>query len=561
MAVISPNMRRHSSKTIRDLPRGPCQAPEVALSPSRRRLARALVWPVAAIGWTLFLTAVVRHIRFGSSDNAVALLAGREMVRGNPFLRGWELPIDSWWLLDLLLLGLASLVWGLRLILIHAIPAALTVGLMLAGIWVAGLDRPGQRRWVAAGALLLILGLPHVELVLVLLQGPQHQSATLCCLVAIGLLARARLGDGRFVGAAALLAVAVNGDPVALVMGVAPVAGAGVIDALRRRRLPALAMPLMAGAIAVAGAISLRALVWVAGGFSNYRGVAYYGAWRANLKAVPSVLGGILGVGRLGGLNGAAALAHILVAGLIGLAVTFTAIRLLVDLLGSRPEPSQEDGRGIGPRPGSGWIDGALLLGCVGGVATFAVLTAPGPARLSARYLIPTLVYGAVLTARRAREVAMARPAWPVAVVGVALAAVYFTSPLAWVRRPATSNPAEPVVTWLRANHLDRGYGPYWVAGITTVTAGGDVAVRPVEPAGSGLRPMTLLGSRDWFEDRRPFRFVILQPPGFNGGDSGVTEPLVTAAFGPPARRVTIYPYEVLVWDRDLRSVLLVGNR
>jgi len=115
-------------------------------------------------------------------------------------------------------------------------------------------------------------------------------------------------------------------------------------------------------------------------------------------------------------------------------------------------------------------------------------------------------------------------------------------------------------VTWLQANQLDRGYGPYWVAAITTATAGGDVAVRPVEPAGSSLRPMTLLASRRWFEsDRRPFRFVVLQPADYNGGDSGVTKSLVTATFGSPARQATFGPYEVLVWDQDLRPVLLSG--
>jgi hypothetical protein len=430
----------------------------------------------------------------------------------------------------------------------------------LAGTWVAGLDRPGRRRWVAAGVLLLVIGLPHLELVLLLLQGPQHQSATLCCLAAIGLLSRARLGDGRFIGAVALLAVAVNADAVAVVVGVAPAAGAGVLDALRSRRLHALAMPLAAGAIAVAGALGLRALVLVAGGFTNHRGVAYYDAWLAHLRAVPSVLGAIVGVRGSVDLNGVATLAHVLVAALMGLAVMVTAVRLITGLLRSRPERSEDDGREIRPRPGPGWIDDALLLGCLGGIATFALLTAPGPARLSARYLIPTLVYGAVLTARRAREFALPLPGWPVAVAGAALAAVYFTSPLAAVRQPAPPNPAEAAVAWLRANHLDRGYGPYWVAALTTATAGGNVAVRPVEPAGPSLRPMTLLASRRWFEDhRRPFRFVVLQPAGYNGGDSGVTKSIVTATFGSPARQETFGPYEVLVWDQDLRPALLSG--
>jgi hypothetical protein len=248
------------------------------------------------------------------------------------------------------------------------------------------------------------------------------------------------------------------------------------------------------------------------------------------------------------------------VAALMGLAVMVTAVRLITGLLRSRPERSEDDGREIRPRPGPEWIDDALLLGCLGGIATFALLTAPGPARLSARYLIPTLVYGAVLTARRAREFALPLPGWPVAVAGAALAAVYFTSPLAAVRQPAPPNPAEAAVAWLRANHLDRGYGPYWVAALTTATAGGNVAVRPVEPAGPSLRPMTLLASRRWFEDhRRPFRFVVLQPADYNGGDSGVTKSIVTATFGSPARQETFGPYEVLVWDQDLRPALLSG--
>jgi hypothetical protein len=532
----------------------------VLQSASLRRFARPLAWLIAAIGWTVFLTAVARHTRFGSSDNAIALLAGREMVRGNFFLRGWLLPIDSWWLLDLLLLGVGSLVWGVRLMLIHAVPAALTVGLILAGMWVAGLDPPARRRWVGAGVVLLILGLPHPELVLLMLQGPQHQSSTLCCLVAFGLLARARLGDGRWIGAALLLAVAVNADPVAVLVGVAPVAGAGLLGALRSRRLHPLAMPLSVGLIAVAGSFGLRALVNVAGGFSNAGGVAHYGAWRANLRSAPPVLEGIVGVGKRIGLTGVAALAHGLVTGLMALAVMVTVIRLLSGVLRSRPQRSGEAGRGIRQRPGAGWIDDALLLGCLGGVVTFALLTPPGLGAFTARYLIPTLVYGAVLTARRAREFALPLPAPPVAVAGVALVVVYATTPWAAVRRPAPPNPAEAVVTWLRANQLDRGYGPYWVAAFTTATAGGDIAVRPVELAAPGLRPMYLLASRRWFErDSRPFRFVVLQPPTYNGGDSGVTEPLVIATFGPPARRQAIGPYEVLVWNRDLRPVLDFG--
>ncbi|MDQ1500345.1 MAG: hypothetical protein QOI86_3685, partial [Actinomycetota bacterium] len=206
-------------------------------------------------------------------------------------------------------------------------------------------------------------------------------------------------------------------------------------------------------------------------------------------------------------------------------------------------------------RPGAGWGDAALLLGAVAGIVVFALLTPPAAARASARYLLPVLVFGAVLAARRAQEVAQRLPAWPVVAVGLALGAVYMTAPLQAVRAPEPVNPSEGVVRWLRSQRLDRGYGQYWVAGITTVTSGGAVVVRPVQPADQGLQPHVGFASTRWFDagtDRHPFRFVILQP----ADDGGVDETRAATTFGPPESEQTIGPYRVLVWDHDLRPML-----
>jgi len=107
---------------------------------------------------------------------------------------------------------------------------------------------------------------------------------------------------------------------------------------------------------------------------------------------------------------------------------------------------------------------------------------------------------------------------------------------------------------WLRSQGLDRGYGQYWVAGITTVTSGGAVIVRPVQPGeGDRLQPHMGFASTRWFEDdRHPFRFVILQP----ADDGGVDETRASATFGAPQSEQTVGPYRVLVWDHDLRPML-----
>ena len=77
-------------------------------------------------------------------------------------------------------------------------------------------------------------------------EGPHHLATTLFCLAAFLLLARARPGGARFLaGHRVLLAVTVRSDPVAIAIGVAPVAGAGVLDAVWSRRPAALAGPLV----------------------------------------------------------------------------------------------------------------------------------------------------------------------------------------------------------------------------------------------------------------------------------------------------------------------------
>src|SRR5207237_275296 len=115
------------------------------------------------------------------------------------------------------------------------------------------------------------------------------------------------------------------------------------------------------------------------------------GAGRENLPATPKILGGLLGVGGQGGLRGGALVAHAVGAGLFAAGIAWSAFRSLAGLARRR-------------RSTSAWLDDVLLLGFGGGVALFALLTDPKLQAVNARYLLPPLVFGAVLTARRAIE-------------------------------------------------------------------------------------------------------------------------------------------------------------
>lgn len=511
-----------------------------------RRVGAAVAVVVGIVVGVVFLTGVARHTRYGSSDNANALLAGAEMFRGNPLLSGWELPANSYWLIDLPVFGLASIVFGVREILLHAVPAAIAVACIVAGTAVATTGRPTRRRWwVGAALLFVLLALPHHYLVLFALQGPHHLATALLCLVAFALLSGARPGDRRWVAAIAVLAVTAHSDPMAVAIGVVPVAAAGVLDAVRARHARALAGPFLAAALAAAGSLALGWVVDVAGGYTLRPDPPMYAdGWTENLRATPTILRLLLGVSDANGLTGAASQARYAGAALFALGLLATAVRSLATLV--RP-PAAEPRTGHRPRPGAGWLDDVLLLGGLGGVATFTLLTRPEHQTLNARYLLPTLLFGAVLTARRSIEATSRIPVPVVAVALVLLAGGYLTTPLATLRAPAPVNPTEAVIEWLDGRGLDRGYGQYWVAGIATATAAGAVTVRPVTAEEGVLEAGTGFASRRWFDERRPFRFVVL-----DADHPDVDEAGAVASFGPPVERRTFGPYEVLVWDHDL---------
>ena len=521
------------------------------LSPVARRLAGALAAAGAFCVWTLFLTLVSRHTRYGSSDNANALLAGADMLRGNPLLRDWVLPTNSYWLVDLPVFGVAGVLFGVREILLHAVPAALAVVTIGAGVWMARAARPAGRWWAGAGVLVILLGLPHLYLVITILQGPHHLGTALFCLIAFVLLARARVGDLRWAAAAMLLAISVRSDPMAIAIGVIPVAAAGVLDALRTRRLRALAGPFACAAAALAGAVVLEALLRAGDGYTlRADNPPYLKGWAENLRATPTILGALLGVltrGNLPALSGGEKAAHFVGAALLVAALAVSLVRMVVGV--ARGDgPSDGDLATRRPVPSPAWLDDMLLLCGAGSVAVFAALTEPQVQLLNARYLLPGLVCAVVLTARRSVEVSHRVPA-PALAAGLGLlAGVYATTPLATVRNPVPVNPSVEVVDWLAARDLDRGYGQYWVAGITTVTGREAVTVRPVVPVDGRLQANWNFGSRRWFEDERPFRFVVLAP----AAHDGVDEEAAVRTFGAPAETQDIGPFRLLVWDHPL---------
>ena len=111
--------------------------------------------------WVALLYSISWHAFAANSDDANVVLAGHSFVHGNPFLHGWQLPADPYWLTDVPVYGAFVAVTGLRASLMHAVPAALAASVVLVAVWLASRGAPrGGWTWTGGATTFVIIGLP-----------------------------------------------------------------------------------------------------------------------------------------------------------------------------------------------------------------------------------------------------------------------------------------------------------------------------------------------------------------------------------------------------------------
>ncbi|MDQ1499184.1 MAG: hypothetical protein QOI86_2524 [Actinomycetota bacterium] len=567
-----------------------------------RRLAILLVGAAAVAAWVAYLYALTWHAYGSHSDSANAARAGHDLVTGNPLLRGWKLPADSYWSIDLPVFGVLSALFGLSPRVVHLAPlviAAAAIG--VSGWCIIGSDRPGgggddgcvRRPWPGHAPLLLglvgpvlLLGLPHPFLVYILFQGPWHVGTALLCLTAIP-LAGAPWRSWRWAAAAALLAAAVVGDPIALALGVAPVVGASALRALRTRRAADLGHTALSGVVPVVAAATVRLLLVAAGGFdvaatetSPLSNVV------PNLRHIPRLLGALLGVGRLAGLSTAGSLryggvdqaAHAAGATLLGAAVLVSSGTVALGIVrASRRRPDRghgvdsallrrvwrDGGAQVRGRSGEEWLDTALVFGFWGSIAAYAVVAAPDTGFAGARYLPAALLFGVTLAGRRFRNLAAA-PAVLRRIAVVVLAALlplYLLSSLRLLGRPQQADPDAQLAATLTDRHLTVGYAPYWIAANTVLRSGGRLTIIPVESHDGRLRAFDFYADRAVLHRSPPpdgTTFVVYRA---DTGWGNVDLPSARGTFGEPAAVETFGPYTLLIYSGSTAPVSRILSR
>jgi hypothetical protein len=499
---------------------------------------------VACAGIIVFLDVVSTHIYAGTSDKATIILEGQAMA-GDPFLHGWILTSDSYWLTDALFYTVATHLVGIRPSIVNW-DAAFMLGLaIVAGAVVATRGRRASAALAGAATVVVLLGLPTRAAATYLLGPAFHVSTVLLAVVAFAALRRGRF-DWRWGIAVAALAIGMLSDLLMVAYGIVPVFLAGLAAMARARRWQVGAAAVGAAAAAVAAGEAAGLLARAVGTFTLGPGVKIVSlrAMVTNLENVPRYEGALLGFNNslgTGGVPSGLEDVHLLGAVIVTAATLVALWFLFTGVLRARPLES-----GTSDQLGERWLDDVLAIALIGTASTFIALAQPASA--GTRYLVGTVVLTSVLTGRLVARVwegvhasSLKRGLW---LAGAGMTVCFAVGTGFTVSRPiAVSSPAS-LASFLEAHHLRSGVGDYWSASITTVASGGAVVVRPVWADGADTLSREMYeSSASWYAGQR-FQFLVYQVP----TDGGVDLATATRTWGPPERTYVVGQYRVLVW-------------
>ena len=353
---------------------------------------------------------------------------------------------------------------------------------------------------------------------------------------------------------AAVLAWALVGDPLVLVIGVAPlllVCGARsfVLLALRRVPLAAAWYELSLTAAAVVAAIAGEAMTHL------IRALGGYMVNPAPAHIVPSrdIPGNIVGAVKafldlfsadFSGERAGTALGlvitsiHLVAAILVAAAVVAGLLRFF---------------------RGDELLAPLLAVAVVFNVAAYVLLYSASWGKYWE--IAPVFALGAALAGRLLAEPLLRPRLKPVLVAGVA-AAVFAAVPPLVSARPAVPD-AATLALWLERHGLRQGIAGYWQASSVTVDSNGQVTMRAVNHdyvGAAGLAPYRWESDMTAFNPRtNDASFVVATAPG-SYWSATVTAAEAIAKFGEPARTYRFGQYTILVWRKNLLSDLTYSS-
>ena len=495
----------------------------------RRRWLAAAGWVVGGAALFAFFVRIAMNFP-QNSDGASDALAAWNMLHGTPLLHGWLLADVTFYTLELPILMLSEIFFGLSVLSSYVASAIVYLLVAVCAVALAVRGSAGIARLARGGAALAVLAIPlaipyglWVEI-----GPPDHMGTSVFILLSFLLIDRDRIPRYTAPLVGVILCAGQLGD-----LTVRYTAVPAIILVSAYRMAVARRVRTADGALAAAAILSVPAEIVVRGVMRHFG--AYMmntpdsalvpAKWPHNVALLWDVVRWLFGANRAPGvpLHGALTILGLIslfaaAAGLIAVAVRWRTA--------SRPEQ-------------------ALALVIVFNLAAFVLssiptatdsheiaVVLPAGAILAARFLVP-----ARITARL-RAGAVATVAAAAALVPLVAAATF----------PRAHQHSDTVVAWLEAHHLSYGLAGYWSASATTQSSGGKVEVRTIAVQGKTAWTYDWEMDTDWYDATRYYaNFVAIED-----NQPALTAAMAERAFGKPATIGTVRGWEILVYNHNL---------
>ena len=520
--------------------------------PSGPWLRRAILvaWPVglAAAGVALYLCYLaISRTEEVTSDGASIALQAWDMLHGNPLLHGWTATDVTFYTTELPEYMIVEAVRGLNADVLHA-SAAITYTLL---VLTAGLLGRGQakgregmvRLLIAAG----IVVAPQIGAgAFILVFQPDHTGTSVPLLLTWLVLDRAPRKWFVPPVIALMLAWAVIGDQLILLIAVAPLAAVSAVRAyqilVQRREGWRNGWFDVSLLVAAAAAVEISRIVIreisAHGGYTVLpvpAGVAPVTDMSAHLWLLVQSICGIYGADLFGmtsiGLDGAIALLH-----LVGLALAGWALWLVI-----RRFFSCEDR-----------IAQLLTVGILVNLVAYMLSTTP-TTYWSAREVAPVLAMGAALAGRM-----LGRRLWKARLVpALSLVLACYLAALGYsVTKPSIPAVTQNLADWLGQHNLTYGLSSYGIANTTTLASGETVNVRPVSWENTEVAGGPYEFDKSWYDPTLHYaNFVVLIQPPLPIDPIALWE--VRDSFGKPAHIYYFSRYTIMVFNKNLLTDLV----
>ena len=555
--------------------RGQTEAPAARdAPPGGWRAARLrLLWTaaLAIAGIVLFWCYLLEsRTQAGNSDAAGMVLQGREMLHGNPLLRGWFLSDVSFYTFEVPLDGIVAAVHGYNADAVHVAAALVYTLLVLSAALLAkgsARGREGVVRAALAAGILLAPGLtPGAH---VLLLAPDHTGIGVPVLLTLLFVDRAPARWWAPIAACVLLTWAQVDDPVASFACAAPLALVCAVracvallsrlahsrradQATPKPAVPWYEMALAGAAVASYGLTRLvLSVIKSAGGFYVHGVIG--GTGLAPLSAIPRQLQWsgqnllyLFGANWWGIPRQEAAFGYLRLA---GVALALCGLLLGIWGLFSRADRvTQTLATGILVTLAAGAF--GTHMAPIQGAHEIAIVL-PLSAVLAGRMIGPWLAARPGLRRGRATSGSAARIARIAAASVLAVAGLGYAWALGYdASRPAAQAETQNLADWLVAHHLTSGLAGYWQANITELATNGQVQLAPLANGGTYGYPWE--SEAAWYDPAvSSANFVV-----------SVTEPASSAAYsrpsvvrgryGRPVRTYRFGQYTIMVYNYNL---------